>query len=356
LTLPAIRADVPHRFAVHGRNDGLAGAALALADTGILRPEHWQGDLREAVSTAISDLAHKHLPNPLADYTLVLAEDTVAANLEYDTSHGYQASRKLPANTRVSALIVTFNLDNVVHRVIGPAIQRMEGAHRGLGQTVLYWLHTAFNHSSSALDPIAGYGWAQYNYWMGENDETAREEEELEYLRAEHENEQKREAFDEAVARRQLQFFRKADYDRAIPLWAGSGFKHHPMLTLEQLARHRRGRFRPVIDATLAAANLVPKLQINDVSCFELCRSVMSPYLLRWYCSLDRNRQDPLAQIYDDYVNELYQSGEDRLDVSAVFAWHDPRSLVDAMERFAQWLQLLNGAEHLLGAIAPRNI
>jgi hypothetical protein len=52
----------------------------------------------------------------------------------------------------------------------------------------------------------------------------------------------------------------------------------------------------------------------------------------------------------------LYQSGEDRLDVSAVFAWHDPRSLVDAMERFAQWLQLLNGAEHLLGAIAPRNI
>jgi len=251
LTLPAIRADVPHRFAVHGRNDGLAGAALALADTGILCPEHWQGDLREAVSIAISDLAHKHLPNPLADYTLVLAEDTVAADLEYDTSHGYQASRKLPANTRVSALIVTFNLDNLVHRVIGPAIQRMEGAHRGLGQTVLYWLHTAFNHSSSALDPIAGYGWAQYNYWMGENDETAREKEELDYLRAEHENEQKdvpankRKPFDEAAARQQLQFFRKADYDRAIPPWAGSGFKHHPMLSLEQLACHRRGRFRP---------------------------------------------------------------------------------------------------------------
>jgi len=63
-----------------------------------------------------------------------------------------------------------------------------------------------------------------------------------------------------------------------------------------------------------------------------------------------------LAQIYDDYMNDAMNAGEELLDINAVFVWHDASSLADAVLRFTLYLQRVQAADTLLATLAPRNI
>ena len=368
LALPAIDPAIPAGFSVHSHTDALLATALTLADAGVLTAEHWDDNLRTSVAAVFTTLAARHLPKPLADYTLLVVEDTVVADLEYDTSHGYHRECKLPEKTKVSALVLTFNHEAIVHRVIGPAIKRLEKHRAGLGQTIFYWLHTVFAQSARALDPVSGYGHAQLNYWGGEDDESMRLEEELDYMRSSHETSQrqnkvksKRVPFDEAQAIKDINIFTKADYDAGIPPAFGTKFCRRPKLSLAALAAEARGSragVSAIIPAALAAAKLLRghknRADGNDVGHFEKCRWDMTPYLLRWQCSASRKSQDPLAQLYDDYMNDAMQSGEDMLDVNAVFAWHDSKTLCAAVRNFETYCRRLHAAEQLLLTLAPK--
>lgn len=369
LCIPAIAAGIPGRFSIHAKSDALTATALDLANLGVLQDGHWNGNVREAVTEAFRDMSYKLVPNPLAEYTLLVVEDTVAADLEYDSSHGYHIEHNLPVSKdkrvrspKISALVLTFNNEAIVHRVIGPAIKRLEKKRPGLGQSVFYWLHTAFSESVRAVDPVDGYGWAQMNYWGGEMDESMRLEDEMDFMRSDHEQKQaklpkaQRTEFDEAAAIKAIGIFSLADYNQTIPPEFGSKFSHRPKLTLNQLTRHVRPE---LANAIKVVAGLLKerkhKSEINDVGHFEKCRWEMSPYLLRWHCTDDRKSQDPLAQIYDDYMNDAMQSGEDMLDVNAVFAWHDAETLASAVQRFESYCRLLHAAENLLRLIAPQD-
>lgn len=359
----------------------LTDAAVTLAELGILRPEHCRGlaksrfDPSAAVSTAFTALAAQHLPRPLADWCLQFVDDTAKddhGSISWGEGGGgydnaYADHHGLPAGTQLGALILTFDNNELVHRVIGPAILRLEQQHAGLGQSVLYWLHRAFAGSCRALDPIDGFGWAQHQYWQGEDDETQRMDEELSWARGEHDQKQAglpkkdRKPFDEAAAKQATSIFTKADFDRHIPTWAGSGFQPQPKLSLAQIQSHARGPYPATIAATISAARLLQRTakqarRLSDAGYFERCREQMSPYLIRWHCAGNRESQDALAQIYDDYMNDAMNAGEELLDINAVFVWHDASSLADAVLRFTLYLQRVQAADTLLATLAPRNI
>lgn len=368
LTLPEFDRAIPGHWSWGKDCQGLNDAAIALADAGILLPEHWQDNsLQSSVSNAISALGDRLLPNPLTEYTLLLGDQSNKQGLGlcWDES-SYPKDKHLPDGTQVGALAVTFDIENICHRLIGPAIQQLEDHHAGLGHTVLFWLNTSFQKSSRAVTPVTGIDWARHNYWMGEDDEAERVEEEMDFARNEHAHQQsklppnKRVPFDEAAALKNVELFRKADYDAMIPEWAGSKFSHKPKLSLQQLARFR-SKFPAVIPATLAAASLLEELNrkkllngLLDNSMFDSVHWEPTPYLLRW--SFGKKKMDSLGQIYDDYMNEMMNTGEIMLDVNAVFAFHDGPSLVRAIRRFEIYGRVLNAAENLLATIAPDNL
>ena len=370
LCIPTFAPAIPGRVAIKlSETSELTSTALTLADIGVLRREHWHGEAGEAMGAALSALASEHLPKPVADWRLQFVDDTAKDNLDSISwgcgDNAYVSLHKLPDDTRIGGIILTFNLDNIVHRVIGPTIENLETIKPGLGQSVLYWLHAAFDASYRALDPIDGYGWCQHQYWMGELDESMRLEEDMDYARQEHESAQKqlpkskRTPFDAVEARKKIEIFTKADYDAKIPPWAGTKFARRPKLSLAAIEQTlAASKFKGSLDlltALLHATRLIkrrPK-RLNDCDLFERTRFEMSPYLIRWKCNHDRTDQDPLAQVYDDAMNDNMNSGEDLLDVNAVFAWHlptprGPGSLGNAVERFSQYLDLARAADALL--------
>ncbi|MGN6644283.1 MAG: hypothetical protein ACTHKU_14930 [Verrucomicrobiota bacterium] len=368
LSLPTLEG-VPANFTVRPPNgESIEQAALALVDGDILQARHWKGDIRAAITDALHEVAIRNRPEPLATLRLLVMDDSVAANLEPERSvrnwnHSeYAQRRKLDEPAKIGALIVCYD-EEPYHAVIGPQIQALEKYRPGLGQTVLYWLNAALDRSSRALTPASGIGWAQSNYWMGEGDETLRVEEELGDLEWNWEERQKalpkkeRKPFNREAAIAEAGIFTLKEYNAAIPPWAGT--KNRPVLSLPKLARLRvEPSVRKIILATIAAAEIVRRAphiaKINDIGCFEMCRWEICPFLLRW--NRDRSNQDPLAMLWDDFMNQEYQTGETNMEVNSVFAWHDAASLRGAVKRFALWCRILQAGETLLRTLKPRTV
>jgi PRTRC genetic system protein F len=371
LSLPGVAKDIPGTFIVRADPgaDNLTPIAAALAGAGILAPEHWQGNTSRAVAAALSALAKHHRPRPIVTLRLDFIDDTAEADLHYKgANESYNYHYKVKA-TRIGALVVRCNSDKPYHALIGHTLRQLEASHPHLGQSILHWLHEAFSKSSRALDPIAGYGWCQGNYWMGENDESMVLDEQLSEAEFYHKGEQdklpknKRVPWDEktkAAAIANMNLFTKKNYDDAIPAWAGSGHTARGVFGPDRLARLRvRRQFRPIMAAAAAAGRLAIHAphcyNINDVTDFECCRWEICPFLLRWYRPSFKD-QDPLGMIWDDFMNNEFQGGETQMDVNAVFAWHDNRSLIAALKRFELYCRLLQAAEDLLRTLNPRKL
>lgn len=363
LSLPALAENVPAGFVISCTDgNGLADAAATLADAGILLPEHWKGDVRSAVSAAISGVAVRARPKGLAIFDVSFVDDVVEADLQYNHSRSDYEERH---NGKAGALIVkhTMNDEGAFHAVIGPQLKRLEEHCPGLGHAILRVITTAFEKSARACDPVTAFGWAQGNYWMGEPDESMVLEEQMDDLKSYHEEQQKklppekRKPFSREDAIKELGLFTAADYNKAIPVWAGSGhFNHKKTIPARRLSKLRVARkYRPLIKAALDAWKLInstPRAPLmHETGDFELVRWEMTPYILRWHCPGNREGQDPIAMIYDDFMNQEYQAGETQLEVNTVFAFHDSDSLVDAVRRFETWCQMLHAAENLLRAL-----
>jgi PRTRC genetic system protein F len=370
LSLPTFAPEIPGRFEVKTSEDDsrLRLATLTLAEAGVLRQEHWRGNgqcgshLSPSIAAAFTDLAHQHLPKPLADWHLSFTGDACNDETGDHLAESLDGYRGDLVGT-VGAIILTHNNQDIVHRVIGPAILKLEKHRPGLGQAVLCHLHGAFSLSCYALDPISGIQWCSYQYWQGEEDEKMRLEEEL----ANNEDYMERggKPFDREATIKDLNIFKRSDYDSAIPPQFGSRFSHTPQLSERELVRHSalRTPHSAIIKATLDIIPLLRRVRrkygqrhLDDKRKFERVRTECTPYLLRWHCNASRTSQDPLAQVYDDTMNEFFQSGEDLVDVSGVFAWNDADTLRDAVQRFADFLDIIRAADALLTALSPKNI
>ena len=377
ISLPTLELVQPAFVAnANAGNSLLKTCADALSDAGILRPEHLAAlgqnpypddDLQQLVATAISDVARKARPRPVAQLDLLFADDAVRADLEYPSAGSGQSEyeiRKRCIATQIGVISVQCRTDSPVHQLIGPKIIELEAIHAGLGETVIHWLSAGLDKSTRACDPVSGYGWAQACYWQGEADESTRLEEEMDDAKDWWDKKQQelpasdRQPFDPASAAKELGLFTRQEYDTAIPPWAGS--QNQPRLTAKQLQRLRVPRaWRPTVDATIAMASLLshaPRVSaLNDLGCFELTRWEICPFLLRWDRP-SRAIQDPLGMIWDDFLNQEFQAGETNMAANAVFAWHDGPSLVDAVRRLELWCRILQAAENLLLSLHPITI
>jgi PRTRC genetic system protein F len=360
LSLPTFASEIPGRFEVKSSEDNsrLRDATLALAEAGVLRPEHWHGGPAASIVAAFTDLAHQHLPNPLAEWQLSFTDD--ACNDEHE---GHLGAYDTGGPDPVGAIILTHNNQHIVHRVIGPSILKLENQRPGLGQTVLCHLHDAYSVTCQALDPVDGFHWCSYQYWQGEEDESQRLEEEL----ANNEDYMQRDGkpFNREATIKELNIFKRSDYDSAIPPQFGSRFSHTPRLSERELVRHSalRTPHSAIITATLDIIPLLKRLRrkyknrrLDERGKFERVRTECTPYLLRWHCNQAHTSQDPLAQVYDDTMNEFFQAGEDFIDVSGAFVWHDADTLRDAVQRFTDYLDVVRVADALLAALSPKNI
>lgn len=364
--LPSLELIPPSFVANANSGDSLLkSCAMALMEAHILCPEHLgslgqlpypDDDLKQLVATAISNTAHKARPRPVAQLDLVLADNPTRVDLE----HARYEDEK-PA--RVGLILVQCHAGCPVHMLIGPRILELEVVHPGLGQTVLHWLSAGLDRTTRALDPVTGHGWAQMVYWQGEPDESQRLADELcdaaDYWDQQQADlpESERKPFDEVAAVKEINLFSLKEYNAAIPPWAGS--EHgEARLTVAQLRELRVPRqWRRVVNATLAVEevlrNAPAACELNDLSRFEMTRWEICPFLLRWSREFRGSHtiQDPLAMIWDDFLNAEYQGGETNLAANAAFAWHDPQSLVAAVRRLELWCRILAAAETLLTAL-----
>jgi PRTRC genetic system protein F len=378
LTLPSLDKLTVQFTVVHGQSS-LPPVAHWLANAGVLQPEHFYRPpddkekgkperLGVAVANSLAEFSGRIRPdrNETASLDLIFVDDIHEANLAYDRDayhlKNYTQKYKLKRQPeRISALIVTCpNGENgPAHMLIGKRLRKLQKLRPGLGHAVLRILHESLHKSTRACDPVSGYGWASSNYWMGENDESGQLDEMVGDERANHEEEQEklpvkeRTEFDEKACKEAYEIFRRSDYDETIPKWAGSEHYKRRAIPLVKLAKMRLPRkLRPVMAAALAAVEVLKHAphptRIHDLDLFEYCRWEICPYLLRWHCTGNTGNQDSLGQIWDDFMNNEFNAGETNMEANAVFAFHDERSLRNALKRFTLWLRLLHAAENLM--------
>ena len=351
--------------------------ALTLANGGWLTPAMYKkrrGDLSACVADAVSSVANAARPQPLTDLSASVAD------VEFANIGDHQPGTDRPTHTHV--ILVHGHCDRPIHRLIGPKIQALEKFRPGLGHTVLHWLSEALDKTTRACDPITGLGWAQDNYWMGEDDESFYVEEQLAEHRDYYETQQaelpeaQRKPFDEAAALKELGTLTKAEFEGKIPREIHSLRK--PKLTIAQLRRVKLPR-KPktlgevfsnapdLITGTIAAAQLCAAAphssQMHDGGDFEQMRWNICPFLLRWQRGeVDPQKkvgdwvQDHLGMIWDDAMNREYEGGDTNMEAIAAWGFHDGPSLNDAMHRFDRWCRLLQAAETLLNLIQPEEI
>jgi PRTRC genetic system protein F len=362
----------------------LKTCALALADAGILRPEHMdhlqvhgqhkpnqtlaatfkaetEPAAKHLIEAALADVARRARPNPRVKLAVTLAGEVSALDAGCD----------LRCNERKGGLLVACDSSNPIHLEIGPNIQRLENRHPGLGQTALYWLSEGLGTTVRACDPRTAIHWASHNYWRGENDESEWLGEQLDDLEHYHQERQaklpeaQRTPFSREAAIKEIGLFTRADLDKELPKAICSGKPKLTRRRLIELRNHTTSPIIRIIDAILKVMAHRPNESRhtalkNDLGLIECTSWFVCPYLLRW-CRSGRGDwhkvQDSLGMFWDDYMNNEFQAGETSLTANSAFLWDsNPKSMVDAFRRFEAWCRALQAAENLLTAIQPREI
>ena len=391
LALPSL-ARVPVSFAssdAHGSNE-VKAVATALAEAGILRPEHMDQLYRHMlqrvkpnqtlaqtfktesepaaqrlIEIALEDLTRRNRPKPLVKLGVMVASDTMMFNHD-----GYDSLGNSDDDARdKGGLLVSCDCQNPLHLEIGPNIRRLEQRHAGLGQTVLHWLSKGLNNTVRACDPCTALEWCSNNYWMGDSDEGERVEQEIDepYYEAQQKllPADQRKPFNRADEIKALDIYSRADFDREFPNEICGGEPKLDKRQLLKLRSHTRQPLTRIIDATLEVMSQAgPHLQDtkNDLGLLAYASWFVCPYLLRWHRPdgevKNDHGQDSMGMFWDDYLNQEYQAGETNLTANSAFLWHQgsPKQIADAFHRFAAWCRILQSAENLLTSIQPRTI
>jgi hypothetical protein len=358
LSLPTLQG-VPFSFSVRSKAEGLALFADRLAQAHVLRPEHWRGDISNACSLALQRFTELYHPKQLIPLSLSYTDHA----FDLGEAGGYLWHNQLSERTG-GGLKITHAHDTIggfiifmptvmeggpMCELIGPALLALENFQPRLGQTVLSALDRGLNASCRACTPRSGYGWAQSVYWHGESDESMALEEEFTAMLDNWDSMDKAEqAKTPKPTEEDVDIFRKRDYEKAIPDWAGTG-------TLRPIAGDRLNLkvipvgFQPVVQATQKLLDWLNRRHDcrNDIGGFEHTQYECCPYLLRW----DQN--DPLVHIWDGMMNDFSNVGDINMDVNSVFAFHDDRTFKRALRRLRRFLEVLTLSENLIRALKP---
>jgi PRTRC genetic system protein F len=353
--------------------------AQNLARCDVLQPGHWGGRSRAgrtlceqfggleeigakprlkadalisaSCEAALRDFSFRHRPQPLAKLGINFTDKEEQLSDGYSGLEHYKERHKLPAvPEHIGTFIVYVDGEDPCIRELGQVLKALEDRYPRLGQTVMAVLHEGLSASTRGIDPVSGIWWTSQCYWMGEEDETERVAEEFGCL--EHQ-------YDELSAKAKkdkvkptpadVEIFRKADYEKAIPPKFGTEIgKPLSRAVLSQLHRDKPAALRPfqnILHATIALMDRCTRVRRGDGpdnGMFDNVSWDVVPFILRW------SSDDCLTQIFDDVMNDIYQSGETICDVNAVFAFHDLPTMRRAIVRLGKYLEILQLCETLL--------
>jgi hypothetical protein len=398
---------IPATWEFNADQDCSLAVAHLLVDAGLLTEAHVVGrpSLQSIIETYFTDSLHAARPTEMADLCLSITDDVLNEfNVHWDSyakkysTHpdnlfeggmpcltGLSKAQKekavdaqrTPDKSKLRALVIAFGVADGMHcETIGPALEALDQWPR-VGQSVLAILEDGLQHTTRCISPGTSLSWAGSQYWMGENDESLRVEEELEYVRDDIERKVKAHnaalktgekpvtmPTDEEIIKDQICHFTRKDLDASIPPKWHQQCKPLPELplTLDSAATLSLDSANQTLIHTLQswpadhARRLWPEIynacqrirelrRLDSASDNELCENVAwecCPFMLRLH------DHDCLVQIADDTWQDISNAGEANMEVNSMFLWHDAPSFVRAFQRVQNFLALVHACEDLI--------
>lgn len=338
LLLPVLDASIVTRFTYETEAVDLQNVALWLAELGVMETRHWRGNTANAVRASLSALATVHRPQPLVSLNLA-----VVADPEIESSEVHHRHPK--ATDPVHALAVGIPAaEPRIARHLGRTFAAIERQRPGQGKALLRILDHGLESCTRALTPWSGLGWAQGQYWRGEDDESFLLEEEMAEYRSDRAGGEfakmtDAELRDYIIAEHHI--ITRAGYLKSFPNWA---VQHSGFCGPRKPERLSRSLPPAVRAAALRVDELTrqrPK-QLNDLNCCNNGAWDACPFLLQW------DEETILPQLWDDVMNNHFECGEVDLSLNALFIFWDVASLRHAVDRLAYYLRLTQACETLL--------
>lgn len=198
---------------------------------------------------------------------------------------------------------ISFTLYRIGERplyTLSDGITALETTVAGLGETAMFYIARAQWNTVPMLTPMEALGLAQSHYWMGEADETLIIEEQIQFM-------------DEGTTEDDLDIYRLRDFLAKIPEWAATPKQALPLASLRRLALDLAGT-----DAGEVAALLL-KMQRAIIGVWspnpleENMETVEVAGEFIWA------QGDDCGRIYDDAMNDVYNSGESTEDFGTAY-------------------------------------
>lgn len=308
LALPSLDGIPPRMIVIDGAQTS-ARMALSLMQLGLLTYRDWARPWQHEI-----DLIERALAKWLRKATSEL--QVFQFGITYSDRRSEQVAQFsgwLPDNKDISNRVsfTIYRIGDIPAYTLSAGITELEQAVPGLGETALYYLEkTAI---LPVLTPCYALYLASQCYWMGEEDETLRIEEELEYC-------------EPGSTPEQIEIYRKRDFLAAIPEWAALPKQRLTHSSLRRIALEHAGTDAgTVADLLLKIARCrndywAPSTYDEQLDCSDIAA------IFRW------TETDGCGQIVDDAMNQIYNNGESTEDFG--IAYLDPKA-----EPLKAWLR-----------------
>lgn len=283
LTIPKVRKGVPLTATNNHEIDkewrGILPLCLDLVDGDSLKIDA-QASFKDVISKSISAWASKQLQDVrlLDKFSLFVATDNDAFNLNYEGS---------PLDDKWHIAFESAGSTKYIN--IKEKLEKLEASHPGLGRTALYYSEKASYNTASAWTPEVGFWHATHLHWYGWEEDADFLEERNYYCEGEEPAED---------------IFLPSSYKKAFPAFCFGG----EVLPKERLMEIKDG------DAGQVARMLLSIIDLIDSGASFPDLDGYSDEPVYFSCFLgtesDRNSNDKLIQVYDDFMNYVNQSGD----------------------------------------------
>ena len=376
LLLPALGRDIVTRWEYNPCTDRVVRLASLMSEAGLLTEASLppKRSLKDSIEKTLTKAATAARPGKLGKLFLVARDDVDDYYVDW---HDYARAYKINPATlftgkphenpgkrekglRLGCFLVAQDYEIVHVQNIGPALEALE-AWPGLGVTILDILETALSSCTRVLSPGYAACWASAQYWMGEDDESGRLEEELacivDDVQAAHkkQNPKAPPLTLQQIIDANIDILTRAQLEKDIPpKW------HAGTRTPLKVLPRRLGKPKPNGTAKLVH---IFQMQENWPQIAQACQDIfalkdLDRHADNGFCEglchdavpyvLTMRDRDCITRIYDDAINQHLEGGEAELDVNSIFLWHDGPSMRRAAQRALNFLRVTNACENLL--------
>lgn len=322
LPLPILAPDVPGEFGREGVSHGVGDIAAELMRLGVLRDEHWQGDLVPSIDRALKSWLQSELGGPLLSwftFDLFWLED-----IFHDDGFGliHSPYYDLPGQLKVAGGFVLVNSAEPCIATVGYWISEFNRIERGAGWAIYHAMIKVCDDQLRGMSPAWAFDWA-----VGYDDDEVDDE--------------------DGPDLRSVQSFES--------LLPAEVLRYHPPDTklLRRVIRKydaRKNPYRSQNEAKLhsACVNALHLIELNerakDIDKTHLY-SEHHPFpgiAMRWQVE---HELDPTGVVMDDEMEMLRNN--DCSPLNAVIPWADVAGIGEALEQLKTFLQMVKRFDDL---------